>query len=77
MGGEAQMRAAIARRNPMPSVVEPAEIAGAFAYLAGDDARHVTGQVLTVDAGVMISRLPGGYYDREPEFVGGLVSAGG
>jgi NAD(P)-dependent dehydrogenase (short-subunit alcohol dehydrogenase family) len=74
MGGEAQMRAAIASRNPMPSVVEPEEIAGAFAYLAGDDARHVTGQVLTVDAGVMISRLPGGYYDREPEFVAGLAT---
>ena len=46
----------------------------ASVYLASDEARWVTGQVLTVDAGVMISRLPGGYYDREPEFVAGLAT---
>lgn len=40
----------------MPQVVEQDEIAGAFAYLENDDARHVTGQMLVVDAGASIAR---------------------
>lgn len=69
-GNAGDARAIIAERSPMPGVVEPEEIAAAFAYLASKEARTVTGQVLTVDAGVMVSRLPAGFYDRPPEFVG-------
>ncbi len=37
--------------SPMGSAIAAEEIAGALAYLASDDARHVTGHVLVVDAG--------------------------
>ncbi|MGC0419051.1 SDR family oxidoreductase [Embleya sp. AB8] len=39
------------RDQPMNALVEPADIAGAALWLAGDDSRRVTGTVLTVDAG--------------------------
>jgi NAD(P)-dependent dehydrogenase (short-subunit alcohol dehydrogenase family) len=39
-------------RVPMRRLVEPEEVAGAFAYLASDDASGVTGINLTVDCGL-------------------------
>lgn len=39
------------RDQPMNSLVESADIAGAAVWLAGDDARQVTGSVVTVDGG--------------------------
>jgi NAD(P)-dependent dehydrogenase (short-subunit alcohol dehydrogenase family) len=35
----------------MDSLVDPADVAGAAVWLAGDDSRSVTGTVITVDAG--------------------------
>ncbi|QRP47068.1 SDR family oxidoreductase [Amycolatopsis sp. FDAARGOS 1241] len=37
--------------QPMNALVEPEDVAGAVVYLASDDARQVTGSVLTVDGG--------------------------
>ncbi|NGO10041.1 mycofactocin-coupled SDR family oxidoreductase [Streptomyces sp. HC44] len=36
---------------PTKSLVDPADVAGAAVWLAGDDSRKVTGTVITVDAG--------------------------
>ena len=51
-GGEDTVRRKVAPANPLRRAVEADEIAGAFAYLAGPDGCSITGQVLTVDAGV-------------------------
>ncbi|RYY45026.1 MAG: SDR family oxidoreductase, partial [Sphingomonadales bacterium] len=69
-GSDAAMRESAAARNPMRTVVEADEIAAAFAYLAGDMGRNITGQVLTVDAGLSACPLPADYYAREPGFIG-------
>lgn len=64
--GDAEALRAFAReRNPTGEMIEADEIAGAFAYLASADAANVTGQVLTVDAGLVECRLPEAYYRRE------------
>ncbi|MFD7453907.1 mycofactocin-coupled SDR family oxidoreductase [Kitasatospora sp. NPDC059827] len=42
---------AFLRDQPMNALVEPADVAGAALWLAGDDSRRVTGTVLTVDGG--------------------------
>jgi len=41
----------ISARIPMGHVGEPEDIAAAVAFLASDDARHITGQSLVVDGG--------------------------
>ena len=41
-------------RIPLGRWAEPEEIAGAFAFLASDDAAYITGQVLPVDGGTVI-----------------------
>ena len=51
-------------RVPMRRLVEPAEIAAAFAFLASDDASAITGQNLVVDCGLtanwfILETLPG------------------
>ncbi len=51
-GSRDKVRETAAAHNPLGQVIEPEEIAGAFAYLASPDARSITGQVITVDAGV-------------------------
>ncbi|WP_105968122.1 SDR family NAD(P)-dependent oxidoreductase [Streptomyces geranii] len=70
LGDEETMRKVTSAQVPMPYLTEPEEVAGAFAYLASDDARTVTGQTLTVDAGVLVTRLPSGWYTKPPTFVG-------
>lgn len=70
-GSEENVRAAAASQHPLGTAIEADEIAAAFAYLAGDYARNVTGQVLTVDGGVSAVRLPASYHTREPGYIGG------
>jgi 3-oxoacyl-[acyl-carrier protein] reductase len=41
-------------RIPLGRWAEPEEIAGAFAFLASDDAAYITGQVLCVDGGLVM-----------------------
>lgn len=77
-GDEAAMRKAAEARNPLRRVVDADEIAGAFAYLASDDAINITGQVLAVDAGLVDCRLGADYYARSPSYFGadGPAAAG-
>lgn len=62
------------QRNPLKRVIDADEIAGAFAYLAGPDGRNITGQVLTVDAGLTACRLDASYYGKPAAFVDGAGS---
>lgn len=71
-GSAARMQEVTAQQNPIPRVVQAGEIAGAFAYLAGSDGLNVTGQVLTVDAGMTMCRLDSSYYAKPPAYVGAL-----
>ncbi|WP_380784220.1 SDR family NAD(P)-dependent oxidoreductase [Sphingomonas sp. R86520] len=41
----------IQRRSPLGCLATPEDVAGAVSYIIGDDARSITGTVLTVDAG--------------------------
>ena len=51
-GATAEKRKAILReRTALGRIGEPGEVAGAVAFLIGDDARFVTGTVLVVDGG--------------------------
>jgi meso-butanediol dehydrogenase/(S,S)-butanediol dehydrogenase/diacetyl reductase len=47
--------AEFARRIPMGRAAEPAEVADVIAFLAGSDARFVTGVVLPIDGGLRAS----------------------
>jgi enoyl-[acyl-carrier-protein] reductase (NADH) len=69
-GDANRMRTAAEARNPLRRVVSAEEIAGAFAYLAGPDGRNVTGQILTVDAGLADLRLDASYYDKPMDYFG-------
>jgi NAD(P)-dependent dehydrogenase (short-subunit alcohol dehydrogenase family) len=42
---------AISRRTPQHRIADPAEIAGAYTFLAGDEASFVTGETIVVDGG--------------------------
>jgi NAD(P)-dependent dehydrogenase (short-subunit alcohol dehydrogenase family) len=68
-GGEEEMRKASAARNPLRRVMEADEVAGAFAYLASSDGRNITGQVLTLDAGLSACRLDASYYAKASDYV--------
>jgi 3-oxoacyl-[acyl-carrier protein] reductase len=46
---------AVAPRIPLGRVGEPADIADVVEFLASDKARYMTGQVLTVDGGVLVA----------------------
>ena len=48
------MKAALLKQIPLGSFGEADDIAGAALYLAGPAARYVTGQVLTVDGGMVM-----------------------
>jgi len=44
----------ILEKIPLGSFAEPAEIASAVAFLASDEARYITGQIITVDGGLSL-----------------------
>ena len=50
---EAQ-REALLRNVPMGRLGTPEDIAKAVAFLCGDDADYITGQVITVDGGMVM-----------------------
>ena len=47
-------RAAVESHIPMGRSADPKEVAAAFAFLASDDARYITGQTLYVDGGLTL-----------------------
>ena len=50
-------------RIPLKEIAQPEYIARGAVFLASDDARYVTGQVLIMDGGyVMDGSLPGAVY---------------
>ncbi|MGD0813404.1 MAG: 3-oxoacyl-[acyl-carrier-protein] reductase [Verrucomicrobiota bacterium] len=49
-----EMKAQILERVPLRSLGQPADIAEAALFLAGSGARYITGQVLTVDGGMVM-----------------------
>ena len=53
-GLTAEMKAQILERIPLRSLGQPADIAEAALFLASPAARYVTGQVLTVDGGMVM-----------------------
>lgn len=56
--------------SPLRKAMYAHDIAGAFAYLASDLAAQITGQVLTVDAGVTMSPEPAGFHAADVAFLG-------
>jgi 3-oxoacyl-[acyl-carrier protein] reductase len=49
-----EVRQAILQKVPMGKLGEPEDIAAAVAYLASAEAKYITGQVLTVDGGMVM-----------------------
>ena len=49
-----EIRQAILQKVPLGRLGEPDDIAGAVAYLASAEAKYITGQVLTVDGGMVM-----------------------
>lgn len=67
-GGEQGARDKAASVNPLKRSVEPEEIAAAFAYLASPEARTITGQTISVDAGLSACPSATNYYDRKASY---------
>lgn len=60
------VKAALFQRVPLKEIAQPEWIASGVVFLASDDARYITGQVLTIDGGyVMDGSLPGAKYWTE------------
>jgi len=49
-----EIRQGILQKIPLGKLGEPDDIAGAVAYLASPEAKYITGQVLTVDGGMVM-----------------------
>jgi len=49
-----EIRQGILLKVPLGKLAEPEDIAGAVAYLASAEAKYITGQVLTVDGGMVM-----------------------
>jgi 3-oxoacyl-[acyl-carrier protein] reductase len=48
------LRAELLKRIPLNTLGDPEDIAHAALFLAGPGARYITGQVLTVDGGMVM-----------------------
>jgi NAD(P)-dependent dehydrogenase (short-subunit alcohol dehydrogenase family) len=60
------VRQALFQRVPLREIAQPEWIAAGVVFVASDDARYMTGQVLTLDGGyVMDGSLPGAKYWTE------------
>ena len=60
------VKRALFQRVPLKEVAQPEWIAAGVVFLASDDARYMTGQVLTIDGGyTMDGSLPGAEYWTE------------
>ncbi len=60
------VKEALFQRVPLQEIAQPEWIAAGVVFLASDDARYMTGQVLTLDGGyVMDGSLPGAKYWSE------------
>lgn len=60
------VKEALFQRVPLREIAQPEWIAAGIVFLASDDARYMTGQVLTMDGGyVMDGSLPGAKYWTE------------
>ena len=56
-------KAALYQRIPMKEIAQPEWIANGVIFLASDDSRYITGQVIIIDGGyVMDGSLPGAKY---------------
>jgi NAD(P)-dependent dehydrogenase (short-subunit alcohol dehydrogenase family) len=62
-----------AAASPMKLALYPRDIAEAFAYLASDGGRQVTGQVIVVDAGATMASTIPFFHTAEPAFLGPSV----
>jgi 2-hydroxycyclohexanecarboxyl-CoA dehydrogenase len=51
-GNSAKTMAALERAVPMRRLGRPADVAGAVAFLASDEASYITGQTLSVNGGL-------------------------
>lgn len=47
--------AAAEKRTPLGRIAEPPNVAAVIAFLLGEDARHITGQVIHVDGGLTLA----------------------
>jgi NAD(P)-dependent dehydrogenase (short-subunit alcohol dehydrogenase family) len=62
----AAVKEALFQRVPLREIAQPEWIAAGVVFIASDDARYMTGQVLTLDGGyVMDGSLPGAKYWTE------------
>ena len=60
------VKEALFQRVPLREIAQPEWIAAGVVFIASDDARYMTGQVLTLDGGyVMDGSLPGAKYWTE------------
>lgn len=69
-GAESKARDASASKSPLGHSIEPEDVAAAFAYLASDDGRNVTGQIMIVDGGMTACPIIPKFHQDTAGFVG-------
>lgn len=55
-----ELRSALAKQIPLGRIAEPDDIGGAAVFLASDEARYITGQMLFIDGGILANQLSWG-----------------
>jgi NAD(P)-dependent dehydrogenase (short-subunit alcohol dehydrogenase family) len=55
-----ELRSALSRQIPLGRIAEPEDIGGAAVFLASDEARYITGQMLFIDGGILANQLSWG-----------------